>query len=646
MLKLFLAIVFTSLTCAQIDDSLKVNALAFPDSIDASQDSLIISDSLTITKRDSVVPFYYRVLSENSHIITQKDIRQSEYRYTGDYLSLFSFNFIKDLGFPGQPNESFLYGLGNNGVGYFIDGISFNERYSNSLNLNLVQSEDVDSIEVLRLPRGFFYGGISNPVSVNFITKDYLPIKPYSRIRYYQGPDRESMIDGKFSLILTRKLIASFDLTNRIVDSTYTNTEYSIWQTKASLKYLLSNDINFIISYSYNNYDAGYSGGVDLDSIKSVSSNINAVLYDFRAAPMIYPNGELKTTTHLPRIKLLSKPFHWLNSEANVFYLLNKTEHNTDKREYRESKTIGFNLRNDADFNLLKLQVNVDYENSSLFRNLFFVDKLSDSSYFISTENNLNGFSFSAFLSSSFGNGKFVPSVFYKLSTTGYDSDLSIANYAQGGTSSGFGVDLSFKALDNLDFYFGYSVINRDDLTDNTSFLLEAGAKFQYLDFATEIKYFINNYFYGFYSGGIFFDYIRFGDLSGLGINFKYSIWKLLLESNSSLYFSDNKLTGVPDIHTRNGLYFNSLLFQDNLSLKTGFLFTYTGNNNVYTFENGFVDVPSSYKLDFTIAGKIQKTAIVYFLWQNLLDNQYYLTPYYPMPARSIRFGVAWEMFN
>ena len=105
-------------------------------------------------------------------------------------------------------------------------------------------------------------------------------------------------------------------------------------------------------------------------------------------------------------------------------------------------------------------------------------------------------------------------------------------------------------------------------------------------------------------------------------------------------------LIGVPDFQTQTGLYYTSKLFNDNLDLKTGFVFYYTGTNNVFTNEHGVTEVPSSYKLDFTLAGEIQKTAIVYFLWQNLLGNDYYITPYYPMPTRNIRFGFAWELFN
>jgi outer membrane cobalamin receptor len=56
--------------------------------------------------------------------------------------------------------------------------------------------------------------------------------------------------------------------------------------------------------------------------------------------------------------------------------------------------------------------------------------------------------------------------------------------------------------------------------------------------------------------------------------------------------------------------------------------------------------VPAVSRLDFSLAGEIQKAAIVYFIWENLFDKKHYLTPYYPMPFRNIRFGVAWEFLN
>ena len=225
---------------AQTQDSINIQIKTYPDTISTKPDSLFLNDSLvTIIKPDSIVPIYSHVLSEKSFIIKNNELVKLEYQYSGNYLKLFPFNFIKDLGFTGQPNETFIYGVGNNAVSYLIDGVSFNDRNSNSLNLNLIQSEDIDSIEVIPLPRGFLYGAYNNPVSVNFITKDFISIQPYSRIRFYQGANRDMMLDGSFNAILMKKLIGSFDITNRIFDGTYDNTDYSIWQGKVKLKYLL-----------------------------------------------------------------------------------------------------------------------------------------------------------------------------------------------------------------------------------------------------------------------------------------------------------------------------------------------------------------------------------------------------------------------
>ena len=303
-----------SISSAQIIDSVATEIILYPDSVTIKKDSLsTVDSSFSIVKRDSLKPIQSFPLTEKSYLISRDDLLKMEYRYAGDYLRLFSFNFIKDLGFPGQPNETFLYGLGNNSINFLLDGISYNDRSSNSFNLNLIQSEDIDSIEIIPLPRGFLYGAYNNPISVNFITRDFITRQPYSRIRYYQGPDRETMLDGSFNLQITKKLFASFDITNRIVDSTYKNTEFSIWQGKVKLKYFLSNDINIIASYNYNDYKAGYSGGVDVDSISRAGQNINNVLYDFIRAPILYPNGQVKTTTKLPRLRFLIKPTDWKN---------------------------------------------------------------------------------------------------------------------------------------------------------------------------------------------------------------------------------------------------------------------------------------------------------------------------------------------
>ena len=180
MYKVILSVVFifVGYLSAQSIDSTNYKVNIFPDSNFVKTDSLKLSDSLLTRMRpDSIAPIYSTVLFNNSFVINNNDLLHNDYKYTGDYLRLFPFNFIKDLGFTGQPNETFLYGVGNNSISYLMDGISINDRYSNSFNLNLIQSEDTDSIEIVPLPRGFLYGSYSNPVSVNFITKDFIKVQ-------------------------------------------------------------------------------------------------------------------------------------------------------------------------------------------------------------------------------------------------------------------------------------------------------------------------------------------------------------------------------------------------------------------------------------------------------------------------------------
>ena len=503
---LALIIITSVIAAAQVQDSVTTDLKIYSDTLSINPDSILTNDSLLIiTKRDSIVPIYSSPLSDKSFIASNKDLLKLEYQYTGDYLRLYPFNFIKNLGFTGQPNETFLYGVGNDAVSYLLDGVSYNDRQSNSLNLNLIQSEDVDSIEMIPLPRGFLYGAYNNPVSVNFITKDFISIQPYSRIRYYQGTNRDMMFDGIFNAVVTNKLIASFDITNRIYDGTYDNTDYSIWQGKVKLKYLLSNAVNIIASYNYNDYNAGYSGGIDVDSIAALGENVDDVLYSpLDNPPMVYPNGELKTLTHLPRLRFLIKPAEWMRSDASLFFMFNRYEKNTSASEYSENKTYGLNIRNDFDYSIFKFQLNVDYEKRDIYSSSAFYNSI-DSLPFYVFQNQLDAdlFSLSGILSANLDDGNFIPSIYYKTST--YNKNYSQpTNYNDDKTSHGIGVDLLFKIKSSFGLYLGTSILKPYNSSEQEYALIEFGTRYQNEFVFADLKYFYNEYnddFFVYWSG-------------------------------------------------------------------------------------------------------------------------------------------------
>jgi hypothetical protein len=639
-------VLFPSLLFSQSTDSLLINdSTKTLDSLSSViVDSTEFPDSLKTfvpVKRDTLVPIQGEPLSDASTIINKRTFLFTNYRYTGDLLRSFSFNFIKDLGFIGQPHETFIYGVGNNGISFLQDGVLWNNRFSNSLDLNLVQSEDIDSIEIVPSPRGFLYGPYNNPVTVNFITRDFVSPEPYSRIKYYEGPNGEAMIDGKFNSQIMKRWNLSFQATNRSVDETYTNSEFGIWQVNTKLKYFLSNSVNISGSYYFVSSNQGLNGGVDFDSLSRFSNDPNTDLYDPAIAPVLYPNRTLDVTQHNFNLRTLAKPFDNSKLDLSLYYRYNLDEH----RDFRDSLNFNENIKNKSygavlnyylKYDIITLQVLGDYEK---VKNEIIIDNYTHL-------RDYDRFSFGAVLSTSLLENFIQPAIFFKQKYWG-DENINIG---------AFGVDVLFALAQDQKLYIGYS-LRENVYTDDNVPAFEIGVNVKKFPIMLDIKYFSNEYFYETSLEGGWSSISQ--NIRGVGLSLSYKLWVLLFETNTSYYFdaeqkryfateSENPIN-LPDWQFVGGLYVNDLLFDNNLDLKAGFTFYYTGEissvQDYYYIFNGAVVEPTN-KLDFTLAGEIRGAAIFYFIWENLLGNQYYITPYYPMPERNIRFGLAWELFN
>jgi len=215
----------------QLSDSLKVDSLSTT-FIDSSKTGSI--DSLQVNaKKDTLRPIVFRGYSSPGSTVktlNRNEIDKSDYRFTGDLFNYFPFGYNVDLGSIGNPSEVFINGLGWGNISYQLDGISVTNRYQNALDLNLIQSETIDSIEVSSLASGFLYNNFNNPVSVNFITRTKISPRPYSRIKFYQAPENEGMFSGMFSAYLIKRINWGFSLTNQSTDPRYKNSELSNWQ--------------------------------------------------------------------------------------------------------------------------------------------------------------------------------------------------------------------------------------------------------------------------------------------------------------------------------------------------------------------------------------------------------------------------------
>lgn len=666
-----LLLFFNLTVLSQIDTS----RVFQPDSI-AIDTSLVIPDSSDIqssdslqakAKKDTLRPLSfsgYSSSSLNANTLTRSQIDKKDYRYAGDIFNYFPFGYNVDLGAIGNPSELFVNGLGWGNISYMQNGIPINNRFQNALDLNSIQTEIVDSIETPSLASGFLFNNYNNPVSVNLITRTKVSPRPYSRIKFYQAPENEGIFSGMFSAYLIKRVNIGFSLANQSADPRYENSELSNWQFNANARYMPSNELNFLLNYDYSKMNMGLNGGVDANATPPdlIFDNVQAdVNYLNRYHKVSRHNFSLSTLVEFDSTSYTNLTLYY-QYNLNEFRLNESTTDSTDERIKNDNsyKSYGINLYHKFNVHPFSLDIIANYE-----RNEFDVDYNKNVSSF-------NLWSVGGKLNANILSDKIVPSLFVK--TSGLDDNLAF----------GFGGELKFDINDWLNGNAGISKFKRNvnpfisSGSTNDVTILEAGLTSQFSFAKAGITYFNieqTNYPIGlldemseYYPNSTInnYDLVDF-QRSGFNVNLSIKLWKFLLQTNTSFYFneSDNVNRELPAQTSFGGIYYVDTLFNNNLDLKTGLNYKFYGERGaaIYDFQkmqtayyftdysvinpiNSRTLLQNDYQLDLFISGTIRKRAIVYIVFENLLNEQYYIVPYYPMQPSGLRLGVAWEFLD
>lgn len=648
-------------------DTIKSRSIQIPDTT-----KKVLSDSIKTIQRERLIP-----LNQNNSLSTNRDqnvydrnkLQKFEMRYTGDFFSYSPFGFVRDLGSVGQPNEVVIYGNGFGNSSYLSNGISINNRLTNSLDLHLFQSENIDSLEIIPLPRGFLFNEMNNPVTVNFVLRDFITSKPYTRIKFYQAPNEEGFFDGIFSSNLSRRLSVYTELTHQSTDPRFKNSDYGMWAGSVRLRYLFNNNFNIIGSYSYYQSNVGLNGGVDLDSIKLAipANQIDEILFSTIQAPVNYIDRYQKVTSHNLNVRLLANLIENMPTDLTIYYQSSLIEFRQNENtsqvpsNWRWDSPWRYNrIIHDNEFNTYgaKLSQNIESDFLKIYSEVLYESTLLNTPL-VNKDNRLNTFSALAKASLLFGRDqqKIIPSFFGKY--LNYDGEKYL----------GAGADLSWLINKNFSAYAGLSKYQRPfnhlrlinngvSLSDNQS---------DYTMIETRIGYNNNllNFSVGYFLQELVSKVTNDKTLHGLNLKFDWHVWKILLSANSSYYFiqDDKDNFPLPDFTSKGGVYYIDTLFNSNLKLKAGINYWLIGNRgyqfiNFETLEitksirtNGniilpFEDVKPSVQFDFFLSGKIQDAATIYFIFENLLNEKYYIVPYYPKQERGLRLGVAWEFLD
>jgi hypothetical protein len=631
---IFLIALFITVSFPQAHGSKGVDTLHFndstrvilPDSAKADTAALFKPDTLFA---DTLIPLFPGPLGEQSSFISQKELHSTDYKNLSDILNLSPFTFINTTGQYGYPESVYLYGMLPN---IMIDNVRANGTGFYTYDLNLVQTEMIDSVEVVKAPRGFMYSEGNEPAAINIIQKDFISKIPYTRIKYYEGPDGQALFDGMFSTRAFKKFNLLVDITNRKGDDTYQNSAYSNWQATTRLKYYLSDKINLAASYNYVKTESGNNNGVELDSVYSQSESLadfKDIVYDNVKANVISSVSTISTLQHNLKLGSTWKPSDKWKTNVDAYSLFSQSNLSKVIMD-----TAGFKSK----YYYYGLAASQSYYGEGFDINLranYYVTESSDRAVINDVIQNSEYTTRRSYLSLApsitfyFADSSLVNSVFLKFTSVDDGTSDSFA---------GYGIDMSYK-LDDFKFYLGGSMSD-NYLSSKSTNTFEAGGTYSANNFNCGLNVFSvsdNTYRMGLTSG-----------VTGAGIQLSYSLWKLLLE-NSSYYYFNHKADYLPDYKLNTGVYFKSILFSEHLDLKTGFVFSLLPGDylkDIYTEPATSLFNSVNYKLDFTLAGIISKVATVYFTWENLTNNRYFIVPFHPMPERNIRFGLSWEMFN
>jgi hypothetical protein len=281
----------------------------------------MIPDSMrTPPQKQKLLPLYERALLESKAIgttLTTRELYQTNYRYGGNFSNLYPNGFLQDLGSLGQPNEITLYGLGYGSIGHLKDGMTINNRWQNAYDWYHFQSESIDSLELMPLPRGFYYSPFNNPVAINFITKSNVDFRPLSRLRFYQAPNDEALVDVLFNTYLFKRTTLRVQVTNSSIDNIFgrdtIKSDYSSWKVLTSLRYMLNNNLNLIGTYNFLRTTIGLYGGMQKEELGE----------QLLSSTPVYSDRIQKTVNHNFNFKLLGTFIEELPGELNFFYQFN-----------------------------------------------------------------------------------------------------------------------------------------------------------------------------------------------------------------------------------------------------------------------------------------------------------------------------------
>ena len=383
------------------------------------------------------------------------------------------------------------------------------------------------------------------------------------------------------------------------------------------------------------------------------------------------------------------------NNEDNNLYLTHQFNYETKFFEYNQKTVpstvnnaiiyrfgdsyVNSDINDQTRYNRMYNKVGAIYENSLLGKFQFFVEDFRYNYYYDKI----------LILDS----GTIPSSLNDKINSVGgqydyrknkWNGTFTYSNSISNQPMSNFDAKLNYKLNDKNEFFFQYQMLNKipdhiynlyqssfvaynwyNDFKNEKINNIEATAKTQWLNASLQLSSIKDHLYFSNDATDLQQQiispkqYDKAINYLSVKVSREFKWWKLALD-NTLLYQQvdqEDDVLNVPQIVTRNSLYFTNNFFNKAMYLQTGFIFNYLtkyyiNDYNPVTTE-AFVqnqrEVGDFPMLDFFINARIRQTRI--FLKaehfnSKMTGNNFYTAPNYPYRDFMIRFGLVWNFFQ
>jgi len=224
------------------------------------------------TLRTNAIPAYGRLATDETGSVRLESASfiWSDARYLGDLLPHLPSTYLHELGEPGLPPQLSFSGIDLRGSAAMLDGVPLNDPVTGTFDLYAIPLEYVETVERISGTRGHLLPRNSVGGALNAVSHQYNTIRPVTKIRFVQGPFEHLLTDGLFTQDVARHLNLSVGFQRQAGDGRFTNAKYDAWLVRTRLRYDVTNRFNIIGSYIFADSRNGLNGGVFVDSTRSV----------------------------------------------------------------------------------------------------------------------------------------------------------------------------------------------------------------------------------------------------------------------------------------------------------------------------------------------------------------------------------------